>query len=235
MEAGRLHLGERLARRVVLILSVLLLDVLVAQPPPALAACDPNVHQNVEGTNNGNLSVFGNRGGIFVNSGIDYPALNDSIHRSLFVFGSSNNWVEVGWTAKNGGHTFPISYTEWKNRGVDSGIKFEQSVAVGATPNFRVQDGDGNNLWTFFVGSTDLGQSALMNFNSGRAVTNSERRDTCDSGYAHFTSLKTCNTHNSCSWLTYGVLACYADNMPSYLFDKIDDSQHFVRGTGVEC
>jgi hypothetical protein len=147
------HSAKGLAQHIVLIVSVLVLDVLVAQPPPALAACDPNVHQNVEGTNNGNINVFGNRGGIFVNSGINYPALNDSIHRSLFVIGSAGNDVEIGWTANNGVHTAPVSYTEWVNRGVDSGIKFEQSVSIGSTPNFRVQDGDGNSLWTFFVGT----------------------------------------------------------------------------------
>lgn len=196
----------------------------------------------MEGQNTGNTNIFGNRGDIFVNSGFNYGDLNNSIHRSLFVWGGgldSNgkflNDVEVGWTANNGSHTLPVSYTEWVNRGVDSGIKFEVNLSVGATYNFRVQDGDANNLWTFFQETTDLGQSTLMNFDDGRAITNSERRNTCDSGFAHFTLLKTCNTHNPCSWLTYGVLACYADDMSGHLFDKIDNSQHFVRGQGIEC
>ena len=223
------------------VLCIGLIYVLGGPAPIASAACEAN-HQNLEGNNTGNTNIFGNRGGIFVNSGIDYNDLHSSIHRSLFVWGgglSSSgkflNDVEVGWTAGQSSGTFPFSYTEWVNRGVDSGVHHELDLVVGATYNFRVQDGDGNNLWTFFQNSTDLGQSALMNFNDGRAITNSERRNTCDSGYAHFTSLQTCNTHTPCSWLTYGVLACYSDDMTGYLFDKIDNSQHFVRGTGIEC
>jgi hypothetical protein len=222
-------------------LSIALVFILAGPAPVASAACTSS-HQNVEGQNTGNTSIFGNRGGVYVNAGIDYPGLNNSIHRSLFVWGGgldSNgkflNDVEVGWTAHQPSGVFPFSYTEWVNRGVDSGLRHELELAIDSTPNLRVQDGDGNNLWTFFQGSTDLGQSALMNFNDGRAITNSERRNTCDSGYAHFTSLKTCNTRNSCTWLTYGVLACYSDNMSGYLFDKIDNSQHFVRGQGIEC
>lgn len=224
------------------LLAVLLLvspsaAVLAMGGTPATAACDNYPHHNIDGSNP-SVERRGNRGGLLIND-FNYGSLNASIHRSLSVFSDIQNYVEVGWTANNGGHSGPTVYREYKNRGSDSGPLFNnKNLVKGDYYNFRVQDGDGNTVFTYFVDSDDIGQSADMNFSRGTLLTNSERRNPCDTWYAHFRNLKQCNNANPCDWTGYSSLSCYfvpSDN-DGYKFDKIDAQEHYVRKSGgVTC
>ena len=213
----------------------------------ASAACTTS-HSNVEGNNTGNTAVFGNRGDISINSGINYSGLSNSIHRSLFVRGSGTsssggflNDVEVGWTANNGGHTNPQLYFEWVDRGTDTNVRFNRDLtsAIGTNPNFRVQDSNGDMIWSAFYGSesNNFDNTPVLNFSVGRAITNSERRNTCDSQFAHFNNLRACLIRNPCTWPTYSVLSCYAvTGTTNYNFAKISDAEHLVTtGSGIRC
>jgi hypothetical protein len=69
-------------------------------------------------------------------------------------------------------------------------------------------------------------------------LTNSERRNPCDTWYAHFQNLRQCNNANPCDWTPYSALVCYyvpSDNA-NYRFDKVNGQEHYVRtGGGVTC
>jgi hypothetical protein len=141
--------------------------------------------------------TYGNRGDLLVNA-IDYTALIKSIHRSLFVLhsldpmtGKFTNDAEVGWTANNSGYIQPHPYFEWVKNGVDSGIIISGGtvLAAGSTHNFRVADSDGNGVWQGFLDGMSLDDTGdPINVPYGRPITNSERRNTCDWGKAHFTN-----------------------------------------------
>jgi hypothetical protein len=209
------------------------------QSSPARAACTSS-HSNVEGANKANTSVFGNRANILINS-ITYSQLNTWIARSVFVWGGgldSNgkflNDVEVGWIGNTSGHTNPTLYFEWVDRGTDSHVRYSSDLTndIGANHGFKVQDANGDKIWTaYYKSSTQaFDSSPVMNFNNGEAITNSERNNTCDTQYAHFNNLKTCNTHNPCSWSVYGNLQCFAiTGTTDYKFYKISDSEHYVQ------
>jgi hypothetical protein len=211
--------------------------VLAANGPPALAACDDYPHHNIHGANP-QQERRGNRGGILIND-IDYGELHASIHRSLFVVSDSYNMVEVGWTANNGSHSGPTVFREYVNRGSDSGPLYDsKALAHGDYYNFRVQDGDNNTIFTYYVDSDDIGQSGNMNFSRGTLLTNSERRNPCDTWYAHFKNLKQCNNANPCDWTAYSDLSCYffPPGSDNYKFDEISVQEHYVRtGGGITC
>lgn len=83
-----------------------------------------------------------------------------------------------------------------------------------------------------------LTSSPTMNFSQGTAWTNSERYNTCDPLYAHFYNLNYCNASGGvCSRTSsYNDLECAADTSSTYLFDKKNNSEHYVdQGNGVNC
>jgi len=91
---------------------------------------------NVEGYDAGSYH-YGNKSYIYVNTSSVINGLSDSIFRSLFIAGSADNGVEVGWTANNGGHSGPTVYAEWVNRGVDSGPKFYTGYSLSTDTSYR--------------------------------------------------------------------------------------------------
>ena len=208
---------------------------------PAAATCE-TTHQNIEAYAQNNMHT-GNRGGIFINN-MNYGDLNDSIHRSLFIWSTSSNNMEIGWTAHNGGHSNPTPYKEWWIYGTDSGVKFiDKALLTNDTYNFRVVLTDiVLDEYIFYIDSDQEGVSPATSFYHGWNLTNSERRNTCDTWYAHFQNLKKCNLggpNGACdAWDYWGDLQCYvmSSGHAGWYVDKISDHEHYVdQSSGQVC
>lgn len=198
----------------------------------AVASCTSK-HENVNAEDAGEDVAYGNQSTIYVNSGTAISDLSKSIFRSIFVFGSAGNDVEVGWTANNGGHKDPVVYSEWVNRGADSdaNIYTGYSLTQGNNYHFEVTNVNNIDIWRYYVGgqSTAFDYSPTMNFNYGIAVTNSERNAECDSMEAHFYNLK--YAFSNSDWATYENLKCYLNNTTDWYYHKLSNSEERVNQT----
>ncbi len=228
--------------RIWLFLRCMLVGVIVGmpmiRPGVAFAACDDQ-HQNVEGRDLS--SDYGNKGSLYVNN-IAFQTLNKAIHRSLFIIHSSGNDVEVGWTANNGGVDDPRVYFEFVANGSDSGPRFDVYLSPDVTYNFRVSapgapNGNGNYTWSAYINGYAF-DSVILGYDTGVPYTNSERRNTCDTGWASFTNLDRCRSNAGwqCDWAgRYSNLVCAFDNMGDYKYNKIDNTYQEVDHLSGDC
>lgn len=81
--------------------------------------CATGSQQNIEGYDAGQPQPdggsYGNRAQIYINRASVINSLNGPIFRAVFVLNnseSSNDDLEVGWTANNGGYSNPVVYAE---------------------------------------------------------------------------------------------------------------------------
>ena len=206
---------------------------------PVLAACN-SVHQNAEGYDN-SYPRYGNHGRIYVNTSATIGGLQAAIHRSLFVVGSFwENDVEVGWTANNGSHSGPTVFSEWVNRGSDSGPRFYTGISLlyDTDYKFEVKNVGHVKIFRYVVDgeSSPFDYSPTMNFNLGTIVTNSERRNTCDTMYTEMTSLGYIDSNGNLNF-GYGHLACFYNPPANGWKLNIIDNQHIKvdANTGVTC
>jgi hypothetical protein len=191
-------------------------------------------HQNEEAQDEGTATANGNRGDVLVNN-IDYGALRDGIFKSLFIWHGDINDVEVGWSGHANGFTQPTLYLEWKKDGADSSPQYYNYLMEGVFYNLRIQDSDKNGIFSAYVDSGSSFDTTInMGWSTGRPLTNSERYNSCDGGYAHFKSLHFCQA-TPCTWQTYRNLECWpvTDGMGNYWVDIVSNSEHYVDlGTG---
>jgi hypothetical protein len=200
------------------------------------------VQHNVQGYD-ASTTGHGNRSSIFVNN-IDYSTLHSNIFRSLFVIkGTGPLDVEVGWLSTGGAD--PKAYFEYVTAsGADSGAMQSSAVSKNSYPSFKVSapgvaNGNGNYLWTAYLGSTSF-DSVLLPFHIGKLRTNSERKNDCDTMYGEFANLNNCNTVSggACVWhASYFDLECFKTvSGGEYKFSKADNTHHFVESAGgITC
>lgn len=213
--------------------------VVLGTAAPALAACTAH-HTNVEGYDTAAIR-YGNSASIYVNTSSTVSSSVDSIFRSLFVSnGSFDNDVEVGWTANNGGHSGPTVYSEWVNRGADSGPQFYTGYSLNYDTHYRfsVINVGHIDIFRFLVDgqSSPFNYSPTMNFNRGTVITNSEHHNTCDSMWTDMSGLEYFDS--SGNYVSgYGNLACYYNgSINDWLFNKISNTELKVdQGTGSSC
>lgn len=228
-------IGKSLAARVVASFAALM-AVLAIAPAAATAACASS-HQNVEGYDY-TAPHYGNAGLVYVNNSSTLGSLRDSVHRSLFNIGSVGNDVEVGWTANNGGYSSPTVYAEWVNRGVDSGPQFYTGYSLNYNTNytFKVQNIGHISIWRFYIDGqgSPFNYSPTMNFQQGTALTNSERRNTCDSMFTHmynlqyYSALKAFHPYSSLS-----EYACTATD--GWKLNILSNTELYVDQNGGTC
>lgn len=214
---------------------------LVPIAAPAEAQTCSSVQHNVQGIDQSQTGR-GNRANIWVND-INFGSLHGNILRSLFVIkGTGPLDVEVGWYSTG---SDPKSYFEFvTSNGADSGARPGPDVAINTFPNFKVsapgaQLPNGNWTWTAYLDSVGF-DSVGLPFHIGKLRTNSERKNNCDTMFTEFTSLDNCDTVSggSCAWHgSYFNLQCFKTvSGGDYVFDKVNNSHHFVRQTGgVTC
>jgi len=192
------------------------------------------MHQNLL-TYDTTTQMYGNKADVLVNN-VDFSALNAAIFRSLFVIGSAGNDVEVGWTAHNLNATNPTLYIEWVDHGTNHGPFYHGGLVAGTTHNLKIQDANADGIYSAYIDTAYFAQTGTMNFTQGRVEVNTERNNTCDTAYSHFTNLKDCRTPSPCTYNTYSNLQLWRNDMADYYCNKIDDSQYFVqKGTATSC
>jgi len=207
----------------------------------ASAVTCSTVQHNVKGYD-ASSAGYGNRGALFVNN-IDFTTLHGNIFRSLFVMSNTGPAdVEVGWLSTG---SSPVSYFEYvTSSGSDSGARHGPAVTANSFPNLKVTapspaNPNGNYLWKAYLGSSSFDQVTL-GFNRGLLVTNSERKNNCDTMWAEFKSLDNCSAvpGGTCSWHgSYFNLACRSTNSGGeYQFNEVDETHHYVKQSGgVTC
>ncbi|HEV2371852.1 MAG TPA: hypothetical protein VGS19_06755 [Streptosporangiaceae bacterium] len=192
-----------------------------------------STHQNVEGDDNGpGQTAYGNQGMIATNSQGTLNGTRAQVSRSLFIWFSPGNDVEVGWATGGAPMNQPALYAEWVDNGQDSLQQWAGTIGAGANWHFEVENAHGIGIWRFyFDGATSpFNYSPTMRFNQGWALTNSERRNTCDTLWTHFYGLQdqTSLTH----WQPWAQLVCFADTAPGWNMAQVSNSELYVQNSG---
>ncbi|HEV2372741.1 MAG TPA: hypothetical protein VGS19_11280 [Streptosporangiaceae bacterium] len=190
-------------------------------------------HQNVEADDNGpGQTAYGNQAMIATNGQGTLNGTRAQVSRSLFIWFSPGNDVEVGWATGGSPMNEPTLYAEWVDNGQDSLQQWAGTIGAGADWHFEVDNAHGIGIFRFhFDGATrPFNYSPTMRFNQGWALTNSERRNTCDTLWTHFSSLQdqTSLTH----WQPWAQLVCFADTAPGWNMAEISNSELFVQNSG---
>jgi hypothetical protein len=168
-------------------------------------------------------TLRGIRGTIKVN---DFSGPQWRSIRSVNIFKSSNNYAELGWHAEGTQYVVNKVFTR-------DGVYYHQHIArASLTPgtyhSFKVHDANGDRRWSFAYDGDALGDESVPNMGKGLAFTLSEVHCELDSAWAHFKDLDDC-TNSGCPWNHFGGLAKLLDENPDYNFDKVDNSEHYVR------
>jgi len=154
--------------------------------PASAAACSAE-QANVEG---GRTSYhYGVRGDVYVNSRATVNAYNYGFVRSLAMLLDNNNFVEIGWSAHIAGTTSPQVFAEWDNNGVADAVNYNIHPLYGNNYGFTIENYGHVRIFRFYFGSTLLGYSPTMIFNDAKPIGNSERKNWCQSLWAHFYNL----------------------------------------------
>lgn len=143
---------------------------------------------NVEG---GRLSYhYGVNGEVYVNTSATVNAYNNGFVRSLGVIVDNNNWVEIGWSAHIAGTTSPQVFAEWDNAGTP-GSKNYKLVSYDTDYGFTIANVGHVEIFRFYFNTetSPFAYSPTMSFDTGQVLGNSERRNWCQSLYAHMHNL----------------------------------------------
>lgn len=208
---------------------------------PASASCTSQ-HANVAGYD-ANARQYGNRGKIYVNTSTVIDSLHNALFRSLFAYASktsTNDDVEVGWTADNGGRASPTVYAEWVIGGTDSGPQYYTgySLATDSNYTFKVENVGHIYIWQFYVDSqtSPFTYSPTTNQSLGWPVTNSEHYNSCDSLWTHMDILEYFDSSGNWS-SSYGDLECWLNTSAGwYLYKNSNSELHvYSSSSGALC
>lgn len=149
---------------------------------------------------------YGNNGLVYVNTESTVNAYDNGLVRSIALSVDNQNFVEVGWSAHIAGTTSPQAFAEWDNAGTP-GSKNYKLVSYNTDYGFTIENYGGVKIFRFyFDGETSpFAYSPTMSFNTGEPLGNSERRNWCQSLYAHMYNLSdlTNSIVNGGSWETW--------------------------------
>lgn len=183
------------------------------------------VDWDLEAEDTGRPNLFGVKGNIYVN---DFGAAQHRSVRSVYIFFNTNNFAEVGWHV--GHEVFPTELVVnkvWVSNGAPDHEHFTSpTLDPNTTHEWKIHDENVNRSWSFAYDGNPLGnQFILMDY--GRPGTLTEVHCKKDSAWAHFTSLKDCLT--ACIWQPFAQLSQVEDENPNYCFQKISNSEHYVK------
>ncbi|HEV2375786.1 MAG TPA: hypothetical protein VGS19_26920 [Streptosporangiaceae bacterium] len=192
-------------------------------------------HQNVEAVDNSTAAAYGNQAMIATNTQNTLNGLRGQVSRSLFIWAGTGNDVEVGWATGGSPMNEPTLYAEWVRNGMDSLQQWAGTIGAGTNWHFEVDNAHGIGIWRFyFDGQTKpFNYSPTMAFNSGWALTNSERRNTCDTLWTHFYSLTDATSLGH--YRPWTLLQCWADDAPGWNMQQVSASELYVQTSGHVC
>jgi len=202
---------------------------LVSAAPAQAATCSA-AQANVEG---GRTSFhYGVRGKVYVNTRGAVNAHNNGFVRSLAVIVDNFNWVEIGWSAHIAGTTSPQVFAEWENQG-RGGSQNYKLVSYDTNYRFRIRNDGHIGIFRFYFDgeASPFEFSPTMSFNTGRPIGNSERKNWCQSLWAHLFNLN--DQISSGAWQTWGNWAFCLNSSrrnPHYMH-KNSSTEFHVTGT----
>jgi hypothetical protein len=194
----------------------------LAQPP---ITCDTFI-KNVLAHQHANE---GNHKGI--SSTVNFYVQTDACARvsSLMGYISNTRFVEYGWNVgydcQHFYHTTPVTFVAWEtaNIGFHCVTISEQST----THSLKLQDENGDTVWTAYFDGAQQSQTMDVNFTQGTMITNAERHNSSDVATAHFSVLKVLSV-GSCCYASMDDLRLYCDTDNGFKFDKVSNTEHNV-------
>jgi hypothetical protein len=140
------------------------------------------------------------------------------------------NLIEVGWFREEAEDNQAHPYKTRVENGVSTTWKSVQiDLSTNAFHEFKVHDANADNLWSFAYDGNPLGNE-FSSVDLGTPVTESERRCTNDSLFAHLRYLKVLKITGG-TWEQYLSLFQYMDSAPDYRFCRISTTEYKVRQT----
>lgn len=172
----------------------------------------------------------------------------DGVVRSVWAFKDFGDKIEMGWLEGNfgGGASTPSVFLFWRKNGVPSlhiytNAEFNPNPA-GDYHQYRLVntglDGSGRYDWEGKFDGDFVGHVPNANLDFGYAWGNSERKNTCDSAWGHFTTLQKLVCYG-CLWSNWTNLQRWCDTDPTYGIHKISNTEFYSEGgygsNGGDC
>ena len=178
-----------------------------------MASCSGSqVHQAVGGHDNPGNNRFGDFSNVWVN---DFGDHQFDTWRSVALLRGSNNFAEAGWfTSETAGDQLAHPYRTWLNDGV---LGWNNYNNIDLTPRndyhaFKVVDSNSDGNWEFFYDGNQMGSPKPVDMPSGAdPLSESERKCTTDSLWAHFDTLKSVRTSGG-AFQDYSQVVFYINN-----------------------
>jgi hypothetical protein len=207
----------------------------VSAAPASEDTCSAEL-ANVEG---GRLSNhYGTRADVYVNTNSTVNAYDYGFVRSLGVISDNNNFVEVGWSAHIAGTTSPQVFAEWNDRGTVGSFNYKL-VNYGTNYGFTVDNVGHIEIFRFYFDgeSSPFQYSPTMNFDTGEPLGNSERRNWCQSLYAHMYNLNDMTPSGSWeTWDNWAGCKNTTSRNPYYMHKDSDTELHVTSSSsGAFC
>lgn len=136
--------------------------------------------------------------------------------------------VEVGWFANPyQSNDKPRFFCAW----VIGGSYYEKLLdypVPGTNHYYTVRNVTGSNEWRGYVdGVLRHTVSSLGGFRKGYSFASSERNDRRETNFSHFWNLR--KRDSGGNWYYFSNLQCLIDSDPDYLFDKVSNTEFYVR------
>jgi hypothetical protein len=214
------------ARSTALLLT--LIAVVVWPIAPATAAfggCSINPHDAVGGREPNTTTRLGNKANVLVNN---FTQQQQNTFRSVTIWQSNSFSAEVGWFVNPSVTPLPRAYKTWVNDGFGFTVNGTQNIfPLGEAHEFKVHDQNHDRMWSFAWDGNALGNQTV-NFDWGFPLDQSERCNTPDNLFAHFSSLQRITAPNA-SWTNYSDVVQYIDNTSAFAFCRASATDFSVK------
>lgn len=100
--------------------------------------------------------------------------------------------------------------------------------------NLRLQDGNQDTVWSYYIGDPPSVGSMEVDFNRGNVRTNGERHNLNDFGFAHFKALQWMVSGNT-TWFDFTDLDPAGDNDPDWNCIMVSQKNQKVDNIATSC
>lgn len=175
-------------------------------------------------------NTIGNAGDVYVN---DLGGTEHGIVRTMLsgtdIWG---NYIEWGWMI---GEAFGTAgqhraFTAHSLNGSYQGFTLRENVNRATWYRFKLQDGDRDTVWRFFLNGNERSFTLNHNFSDSGAFAMSEREANCDTGYGSFEHLTNCISGGCSNYWNWLNLGCRYDSLSGYKFNRI----HSIKFSTIE-
>jgi len=209
-----------------MVLAIVTSVLVVPSANGAPGGCSINPHDAVGGREPNTNTRLGNKANVLVNNFTQQQQQNT--FRSVTVWQSNNFSAEVGWFVNPSVTPLPRPYKTWVNNGFGFTLNGTSNIfPLGQAHEFKVHDQNHDRMWSFAWDGTALGNQ-LVNFDWGFPLDQSERCNTPDNLFAHFSGLQRITAPNA-SWTNYSNVVQYIDNTSAFAFCRASATDFSVK------